>query len=212
MTSQSAVVAGFDSLAHMALRGAPGSEEARTSLAFFRQHKTVIDPTQSWNELGGHPASVALETFLPGVSALPIPLKRMFDSMPGGNAEPAAWRARLVDGARLLKAAVDDGLLVVAGTDKGVPGFSLHRELELYVAGGMTPLQAIQTATIMPARAMKLDKDTGTIEAGKRADLVVLTADPLAAISNVRSVRWVVANGRLYDPAALWKVAGFKPR
>lgn len=212
MTSQSAVEAGFDSLAHMPLRGAPGSDEARSGLAFFRQHKTVVDPTQSWNELGGHPASVALDTFLPGVSALPAPLKRLFDSMPGGNAEPAAWRARLVDSARLLKAAVDEGLLVVAGTDKGVPGFSLHRELELYVAGGMTPLQAIQTATIMPARAMKLDKDTGTIEAGKRADFVLLSADPLTAISNVRAVRWVVANGRLYDPAALWKVAGFRPR
>jgi imidazolonepropionase-like amidohydrolase len=212
MTAHSAVEAGFDSLAHMPLRGSPGSDEAAIGLAFFRQHKTVLDPTQSWNELGGHPASVALDAFLPGVSALPAPLKRMFDSMPGGNAEPAAWRARLVDSARLLKQAVDAGLLVVAGTDKGVPGFSLHRELELYVAGGMTPLQAIQTATIMPARAMKLDKDVGTIETGKRADLVLLSADPLASISNVRAVRWVVANGRLYDPAALWKAAGFKPR
>ena len=64
----------------------------------------------------------------------------------------------------------------MAGTDKGVPGFSLQRELELYVEGGMTPLEAIQAATIMPARAMKLDKDVGTIEVGKRADLVVLDA------------------------------------
>ena len=212
MTSQSAIEAGFDSLAHMPLRGAPGSDEAKIGIAFFKQHRTVLDPTQSWNELGGHPASVPLEKFLPGVAGLPVSLKRTFDSMPGGNAEPAAWRARLVDSARLLKDAVDAGLLVVAGTDKGVPGFSLPRELELYVAGGMTPLQAIQTATIMPARAMKLDKDTGTVEAGKRADLILLSADPLASISNVRSIRWVIANGRLYDPAALWKAAGFGPR
>ena len=212
MTAQSAVEAGFDSLAHMSLRGAPGSEDARINIAFFLQHQTVIDPTQSWNELGGHPASVSLESFLPGVSSLPVTLKRMFDSMPGSSGDPAAWRARLVESARLLKHAADEGLLVVAGTDKGVPGFSLPRELELYVAGGMTPLQAIRTATSMPARAMKLDKDVGTIETGKRADLLVLTGDPLASISNIRSLRWVVANGRLYDPAALWKAAGFTPR
>jgi imidazolonepropionase-like amidohydrolase len=212
MTSQSAVEAGLDSLAHMQLRGGAGPDALNEQIAFFKKHKTVMDPTTSWNELGGRPSSVRLDSFLPGVAGLPLPLKRLFDSMPGGNSDPAAWRARLVESARLLKLAVDAGLLVVAGTDKGVPGFSLHRELELYVEGGMTPLQAIQTATSMPARAMKLEKDLGTIETGKRADLVVLSADPRAAISNVRSVRWVVTNGRLYDPAALWKAAGFRPR
>jgi imidazolonepropionase-like amidohydrolase len=212
MTSQSAVEAGFDSLAHMQLRGGAGPAALNDQIALFKKRRTVMDPTTSWNELGGRPASVRLDGFLSGVSGLPQPLKRMFDNMPGGNAEPAVWRARLVESAKLLKLAVDAGLLVVAGTDKGVPGLSLPRELELYVEGGMTPLQAIQTATSMPARAMKLEKDVGTIETGKRADLVVLTADPLAAISNVRSVRWVATNGRLYDPAALWKAAGFKPR
>ena len=80
-----------------------------------------------------------------------------------------------------------------------MPGFSLQREIELYVDGGMTPLQAIQTATIMPARAMKLDRELGTIEVGKRADLVVLDANPLEHISAIRSVRWVASNSRLYD-------------
>ncbi len=169
----------------------------------------MIDPTVSWNELGGHPASVSLESFLPGVSRLPLPLKRMFESMSGGSGDAAAWRARLTDSARLLKNAVDAGLLVVAGTDKGVPGFSLPRELELYVEGGMTPLQAIQMATILPARAMKLDKELGTLEVGKRADLVVLNGDPLANISNIRNVRWTMKDGRLYDVAVLWRAAGF---
>ena len=212
MTAQSAVEGGFDSLAHMQLRGEPGSDASNTQIAFFKKYGTVMDPTTSWNELGGRPASVPLETFLPGASGLPLPLKRMFDSMPGSATEPAAWRARLVESARLLKRAVDAGLLVVAGTDKGVPGLSLPRELELYVEGGMTPLQAIQTATILPARAMKLDKELGTIEVGKRADLVVLDADPLAKISNVRLVRWVLANGRMNDAATLWRTAGFTPR
>ena len=147
-----------------------------------------------------------LDTLLAGASRLPVPLKRMFDSMNGGNGGSQA------NSAKLIKAAVDAGLNVMAGTDKGVPGFSLQRELEIYVQGGLTPLQAIQTATIMPARAMKLDRELGTLEVGKRADLVVLDANPLENISNVRTARMVAANGRLYDCNVLWKAAGFEQR
>jgi imidazolonepropionase-like amidohydrolase len=103
-------------------------------------------------------------------------------------------------------------VLVVAGTDKGVPGFSVQRELELYVEGGMTPLEAIQSATIAPAMAMRLDREVGTVEVGKRADLAVFDADPLAQISNIRSATSVVTAGRLYDSSALWRAAGFSPR
>ena len=102
--------------------------------------------------------------------------------------------------------------LVVAGTDKGVPGFSLHRELELYVEGGMTPLQAIQTATVMPARAMKLDGELGTLEVGKRADFVVLDANPLERIGAIRDARWVAHDGMLYDCDVLWRAAGYGAR
>ena len=209
MTAQSVVEAGFDAIAHMQLRGQAGSEESKAQIAFFKTHGTVMDPTSSWNELGGHPAAAPLESFLPGVSRLPLPLKRMFDSMSAGNGDVQAWRARLIDSGTLLKSAVDAGVLVVTGTDKGVPGFSLQRELELYVEAGMTPLQALQTATIVPARAMKLDAELGTIEVGRRADLVVCNADPLARMSNIRDTRWVITNGRMYGTAALWRVAGF---
>jgi imidazolonepropionase-like amidohydrolase len=111
---------------------------------------------------------------------------------------------------KLLKDAVDSGVPVVAGTDKGVPGLSVLREIELYVEGGMTPLEAIQAATIVPARAMKLEKDSGTVEVGKRADLVILSANPLEKISNIRTAQFVVVNGRLYDCATLWKAAGYR--
>jgi imidazolonepropionase-like amidohydrolase len=212
MTSQSAVEGGFDGIAHMQLRWQSGTDASKQQIAFFKAHHTVMDPTESWNELGGHSAATPLESFLSGVSRLPRPLARMFASMPGSTGDPAAIHARLVDGVKLLKDAIDAGLLVVAGTDKGVPGFSLQREIELYVEGGMTPLEAIQAATILPARAMRLDKDTGTIETGKRADLVVLTGNPLTNIANIRTARWVVANGRMYECGVLWKAAGYGPR
>ena len=97
------------------------------------------------------------------------------------------------------------------GTDEGIPGHSLHRELELYVEAGFTPLAALQSATIEAARTMRLDGELGTIERGKRADLAVLDANPLDAIRNIRTVRWTIADGRMYESAALWKSVRFEP-
>jgi imidazolonepropionase-like amidohydrolase len=206
LTSQTAVEQGYDGIAHMQLRGAPDTDASRQQIAFFKEHRTAMDPTLSWNELSGRLMTQPLDALLPGASRLPLSLRRMFDSMSGGNGGSQA------NAAKLVKAAVDAGLLVMAGTDKGVPGFSLQRELEIYVQGGLTPLEAIQTATIMPARAMKLDKDLGTLEVGKLVDLVVLDADPLVNISNVRTARMVASQGRLYECDALWRLAGFGPR
>jgi imidazolonepropionase-like amidohydrolase len=104
------------------------------------------------------------------------------------------------------------GVTIVAGTDQlPVPGHSLHRELELYVQAGFTPMEAIQAATIVPARVMKVDSDVGTIEPGKRADLIIVDGNPLENISNIRKVKTVIANGRMYDCARLWQSVGFKP-
>jgi imidazolonepropionase-like amidohydrolase len=95
------------------------------------------------------------------------------------------------------------GVPFLAGTDTpGVPcvfpGFSLHDELALLVAeGGFTPLEALQAATRNPARYLGREKDLGTVEPGKLADLVLLDADPLADIHNTTKIAAVVANGRL---------------
>ncbi len=209
MTSQSVVEAGFDQIAHMQLRGPANSETSVSQIAFFKQHNTVMDPTQSWSELSSRPSEVPLADLFPGIERLPRPLTRMFNSMNVRSGDAQTIRTRQIESLNLLKAAVEAGVLVVTGTDKGVPGFSLAREIELYVDGGMTPLQAIQAATIMPARAMQLDHDSGTIEAGKRADIVILDANPLDNIRNIRSARQVISNGRLYNCNALWVAAGF---
>ena len=104
---------------------------------------------------------------------------------PPGSTPPTA-RTRLERGLRIVKALHDAGVPIVAGTDEGIPGHSVHREIELYVEAGLTPMEALQAATIVPARAMKMDAELGTIERGKRADLVVLDANPLEAIRNIR--------------------------
>jgi Amidohydrolase family len=100
------------------------------------------------------------------------------------------------------------GITLLAGSDIGapllIPGFSLHDELQLLVErAGLTPLQALQAATISPARVMHLTDSIGTVEAGKLADLVLLDANPLETISNTRRISAVVANGRYFTRAEL---------
>jgi hypothetical protein len=95
------------------------------------------------------------------------------------------------------------GVPVLAGTDLGNPfiyaGFSLHDELELFVQAGFTPFEALETATVNPAKYLEMEKTLGTIEKGKVADLILLDANPLTDISNTRKINAVVLNGRLLD-------------
>jgi imidazolonepropionase-like amidohydrolase len=103
------------------------------------------------------------------------------------------------------------GMPIVAGTDQAVPGHNAHRKPELYVKAGMTPMKAIRSATIVPARAMNLDQAAGTIDAGKRADLILVADGPDRFISDMRKMKAVIAAGRAYDCAELWKSLGFRP-
>jgi hypothetical protein len=99
------------------------------------------------------------------------------------------------------------GVALLAGTDVlnpyCFPGFSLHDELGLLVEAGLTPLEALQAATLNPARFLGKEQEFGTVEEGKRADLVLLDANPLEGISNTQKIAAVVVNGRLLDRAAL---------
>jgi imidazolonepropionase-like amidohydrolase len=99
------------------------------------------------------------------------------------------------------------GVVLLAATDVGipmlVPGLSLHEELVLLVQAGLTPSEALQTATVNPARVLGMADSLGSIVAGKLADLVLLDANPLADIANTRRIRAVVAGGRLYRRADL---------
>jgi len=99
------------------------------------------------------------------------------------------------------------GVPILAGTDTAAgvrvyPGFSLHSELELLARAGLSPMETLQTATRNPAIYLGL-ADSGTIEKGKRADLVLLDANPLDSISNTRKIRSVVLNGRYLSRADL---------
>jgi imidazolonepropionase-like amidohydrolase len=98
------------------------------------------------------------------------------------------------------------GVKLLAGTDMPqafvYPGFSLHQELELFVRSGLTPLEALRTATYNPAEFLGALDSLGTVAQGKLADLLLLDANPLADIRNTRRIAVVIANGRVFDAAA----------
>ncbi len=100
------------------------------------------------------------------------------------------------------------GVPFMAGTDTApgvyiMPGFSLHDELSNFVESGFTPMESLQTATSNPARFLGMEASFGSVEPGKIADLVLLSANPLEDIRNTRKISIVIANGRLFDRAAL---------
>jgi hypothetical protein len=104
--------------------------------------------------------------------------------------------------ALLIRICRNAGVQFLAGTDTGpygpmIPGFSLHDELERLVADGLTPVEALRAATINPARFFNASDTTGSIRVGKRADLVLLDANPLTNIRNVRRINAVIVGGEL---------------
>jgi cytosine/adenosine deaminase-related metal-dependent hydrolase len=183
--------------------------KAKELIAALQAHHTVLDPTMALFETFMN--TVPLDQLEPGVDHVAPQLHEALDSPPAAADKAAVataeWQA-LVSSLRTLHAA---GIPIVAGTDQCIPGYSLHREMEIYVQAGFTPLEALQSATIVAARALGVEKESGSLEAGKRGDVLLLDADPLADIHNSRKVWRTVAAGAVYDPAPLWTSVGFKP-
>lgn len=102
-----------------------------------------------------------------------------------------------------VRAFAEAGGTILAGSDSSFSthGLELHRELQLLVDAGLTPMQALQSATRNPARVLRKGSELGTIEPGKLADLLIVTADPLAAITNLRKIETVIRNGQILDTA-----------
>lgn len=188
------------------------SDKMKDLVSFLAERKIFLDPTLTVDEL----SSLALyeeqakdpnnrflprDSFVneaeaaPAVFRLPPELK---------EAAAAGFRKRL----RFIGLCGRAGVQIIAGTD-GVgdgtllPGFGLHHELELLAQAGLTPIQVLQAATINAARALKKDEELGSIEAGKLADLVILSSSPLVDIRNAAKIEGVMIGGRLLGRNAL---------
>jgi imidazolonepropionase-like amidohydrolase len=187
------------------------SDAGKQAVAFLKEHNTVIDPTMALMEFMQRPADVPAEKIEPGVDHVAPELRQQLvnGGLPPDRAATGQKSVQIE--LAIIGALHRAGVRIVAGTDQTVPGYSLYREIELYNQAGFTPMEALQAATIVPARVMNMDRESGSIEVGKRADFDILDANPLENIHNIRSVRSVIANGVLYESAPLWESVGFKP-
>ncbi len=108
---------------------------------------------------------------------------------------------------KTTKELYDAEVKIMAGTDTPIffltPGYSLHEELALLVKSGLTPMQALDAATVQPAAYFKMDDKIGTIEEGKIADLILLNANPLKDIRNTTQIESVIKDGKLHDRKVL---------
>ena len=187
------------------------SAEAQKAIVFLKTHHTVVDPTAGWGEMASHSKEVDVASFEPGILHAPFVLDAKFRGMGNPDTTAAQMKTRMAQNLDLIGALHTAGIPIVPGSDTGLPGYGLLRELELYVEAGFTPLEAIQSATIVSARAMGLDHDSGMIEVGKRADLILVDGNPFTNITDLRNVKRVITNGRLYDTPPLWQSVGFHP-
>src|SRR5258708_5100152 len=134
------------------------------------------------------------------------------EMMPGLLHDPLELRQKYFAGnLQMVEALHRAGVPFMAGTDAApgvyiMPGFSLHDELANFVEAGFTPMESLQTATSGPAKCLGTESTSGAIAPNKVADLVLLSSNPLDNIHNTRHITAVIANGRLFDRAALNRI------
>ena len=192
------------------------AEPMKTVIKTLAEKKIALDPTLVVVEgvLLANAGTVS-PAYTAYVGTLPAATERGFKSGPIPYPE-GMTRADAVASVKKMGVYVnrlrEAGATIVAGTDGY--GMELVRELELYVDGGMTPGQALATATINAARNVKADNRTGSIAVGKEADLLLVDGDPSKRIGDLRHVNQVMSDGVLMDGDALRAEAGFngKPK
>lgn len=108
-----------------------------------------------------------------------------------------------IEVAKAVRQIADGGTKVNLGAHGQIQGLGAHWELWMLVQGGMTPLQAIRSATLNGAAYLGMDKEIGSLETGKLADLIVMDANPLNDIRNSEKIKYVVINGRIYDSLSM---------
>jgi cytosine/adenosine deaminase-related metal-dependent hydrolase len=189
------------------------SPRVRSFLALLKQRKVTIDPTLDVfeNLFCDRPGQVAA-AFREVADRMPPLVRRGFleGGLPVPEGKEERWRSALPAMERMLMALRREGIPIVAGTDS-LAGFSLPRELELYVEAGIPAPEVLQMATLGAARVLREDDRLGRIAPGMLADMILVDGDPTRRIGDVRRMRLVVAGGAILDPDALCREVGIRP-
>lgn len=189
------------------------SPEVRSFLALLKERKTVVDPTLSIFEdmFTNRPGKIGTG-WEASAQRLPATVQRGLTS--GGLSVPEGQDQRYRDSYKamltMVKMLYDEGIPIVPGTDS-MPGFALHRELELYAQAGIPAGEVLRIATLGAAEVAKQDKNLGTIEPGKLADMILVDGDPAGRISDIRRVVLTIKDGVVYEPNRMWESIGVRP-
>ena len=188
------------------------SERVQAFVRLLREHHTVVDPTLNAFDMFVARPGVPAPSLAEVADRLPTQVRR--GSLGGGLPVPEGMDQRYRDSyaamRKMLKVLYDAGVPIVAGTD-ALAGFTLHSELEEYVAAGIPAPKVLQLATLGAARVMRRDRETGSIAPGKAADLILVDGDPVARIADIRRVTTVIQGGSVYDAGALYGALGVRP-
>jgi cytosine/adenosine deaminase-related metal-dependent hydrolase len=191
----------------------PSQPRVEAFLDLLAAHHTVVDPTLVAFEtmFTGRKGAVS-PSFSEIADRMPAQVRRGFlsGSLPIPAGKEALYRDSYRSMLRMVKALFDRGIPIVAGTDD-LAGFSLARELELYVEAGIPAADVLRIATLGGARVMHRDGERGSIEPGKASDLLLVDGDPVRRINDLRKVELVVKDGVLYRPAEIDREIGVKP-
>ncbi len=189
------------------------SAKVHDFIKLLQDHHTKLDLTLSiFEDQYMAPPGQISPGFLPVASRLPAQVRR--NLLTAGMTPPPGMEdtykksfAKMLEFAGLL---YRSGLSIEAGTDN-TAGFALHRELELDVQAGIPANVVLQNATLNAAKIMSMDKDLGSVTAGKLADMVLIDGDPTKNISDIRKTALVIKDGVIYKPEELYVELGVKP-
>lgn len=188
------------------------SKEYLDFVSLLKSKDILVDPTMAIFEnmfvsQKGEPSP----TYNKIMNRLPLIEQRAFYSggLPKAGEKVALYKDSYANMLNALYDMYQRGVSIVPGTD-GLPGFLYHRELELYERAGIPAAEVIKMATINSAKITGVSDSLGSIEVGKKADLILIDGNPLENISDIRRVEWTIKGGHLYFAEELYNKMGIK--
>lgn len=188
------------------------SKPVQNFIGLLRQHQVVIDPTLTTFDFLRQRDGEMSQAYAAVADHMPPDIQRSFrvGIMKIAAADAPRYEKSYAKMIEFVGRMYRAGIPLVAGTD-ALAGFSLQRELELYVQAGLTPAQVLQIATWNGATYTRTLADRGSITPGKRADLVLVDGDPTKDIANLRKVVLVITQGKLVSPRDIDEALGIVP-
>lgn len=240
MTATQAIEAGYNEVTHMnmlALNFFGDTIDTRSPLRFsipaertaglsltgqafkefvqlLKRKNIAVDPTLVvFEDLFTARDKVIPAKFKNNINYFPLQWQRSIRAGGGGIPVPEGMNETYLKSfdafLKITKMLYDEGITILPGTD-GLAGFDLHSELELYVKAGIPANKVLQLATYAPAKYTGRDKMYGTIKVGQAADFVLIDGNPLEDISNIRKIKLVITQGKMYDPVKLYNAVSIK--